>query len=221
MSEKKDKHKKKPPSWEEKPLGIRLSREAWLQLEELSKYMGGKKEAIEYLLGLAMKYRMWEAGWRKYVIDDIVQNLELKSQYLKDLSVFKLEIEAELKKKFKLINWKWELVKEYLKTLTNEEKRKWIENTLGYIGEGVDLEKLATEMDLVKIDGKLRFVRLVNGKPQIGDKEIVRCEEGWHIRNNVCECKRWAECEIRKQERLDYQLKREMAKLEERKKSII
>ena len=221
MSEKEGKHKMGEDRHKDKVIGIRVDSETERLFEELSKYFGGKKEALRFLVEMGLKYRMWEAGWRKYVIDDIVMNLELKSQYLKDLSVFKLEIEAELKKKFKLINWKWELVKEYLKTLTNEEKRKWIENTLGYIGEGVDLEKLATEMDLVKIDGKLRFVKLINGKPQIGDKEIVRCEEGWHIRNNVCECKRWAECEIRKQERLDYQLKREMAKLEERKKPII
>jgi len=210
--------KKKPPSWSDRPLGVRLSKEAWFQLEELSKYIGGKKETLEFLLALGMKYRVWEAGWRKYVIDDIVQNLELRSQYLKELSVFRAEIEAEVWRGLKVSDWKWRLIERYLNTLSKEEQRRWIENTLGYIAEGVDLEELIKALETVKVDGKLRFVKMVDGKPQIGDKELVRCDEGWHIKNNICECKRWAECELRKQERLDYQLKQEMAKLEERKK---
>jgi len=92
--------------------GFRISQEAVLKIAEFAKYLGtGEGESLEYLIAIAHRYRLWEPSWKKYVIDDVVLNAELRAKYAKELTVFKAEIQAEIEKQMKALNWKWELLK--------------------------------------------------------------------------------------------------------------
>jgi len=203
--------------------GIRLKERVIKNLEDFSRLLNlGEGESVEYLIGLAMKYKMWQSNWRKYVIDDVVQNLELRKEYAKDLEVFKAELSLEMEKQSKLLNWKWELLKMYLKDLEPEERRRWIEGALGYVAEGSKMEELLMGLEVVKIDGKVRMLKLRDGIPILPESpniQVVRCPEGWHVKGKVCACRRWRECEIRLEERVEYKAELELGRFQRVKKS--
>jgi len=203
--------------------GIRLKERVIKNLEDFSKLLNlGEGESVEYLIGLALKYKMWQPNWRKNVIDDIVQNLELRKEYAKDLEVFKAELSLEMEKQSKLLNWKWELLKMYLKDLDQEGRRRWIEGALGYIAEGSKMEELLMGLEVVRIDGKVRMLKLRDGIPILPESpniQVIRCPEGWHIKGKVCDCRRWRECEIRLEERVEYKAELELGRFQRVKKS--
>jgi len=203
--------------------GLRLKGKVIKQLEEFSKLLGlGEGESMEYLIGLAFKYRMYEVNWKKHVLDDIIANLELRKEYSKDLEVFKAELSLEMEKQSKLLNWKWELLKMYLKDLDPEERKRWIEGALGYIGEGAKVEELLMGLEVVKVDGKVRMLKMKDGIPILPESpnvQLIKCPEGYHVKGRLCNCRAWRECSIRMEERVEYKAEIELGKFQRLKKS--
>jgi len=203
--------------------GIRLRQRVIKQLEEFARLLGlGEGESVEYLIGLAMKYRFHEPNWRKNVLNDVVQNMELRKEYAKDLEIFRAELGLEMEKQSKLLNWKWELLKMYLKDMDPEERRRWIEGALGYVAEGSKMEELLMGLEVVKIDGKVRMLKMKDGIPILPESpnvQIMTCPEGYHIRGKMCDCRKWKECSIRLEERVEYKAEIELGRFQRVKKS--
>lgn len=204
------KPEKKPPSWDEKPLGVRLSVERRSQLEALAVKAGKSlKEYLEELVDIAHAFDIPLEGWKKRVLHDILDNLELRKEYQKDLAQFGVELRKEASKELKAMELLKSLLFKYLDTLEIGERRQLLEQTLSgiLVGGSIDIASLANYR-MVKVNGRLTLVKFNEaGKPETSLK-LIPCEEGYHIPDTSCKCNKWRECKLRINERVEYKLKK-------------
>jgi len=174
---------------------IRLDADTKKRLEEMAeKYGISKNEIINYLINLAYENKLLEENWKEYILGEKLE--EYKAKIEEDL---RKDLEKE---KFKTrMDFKYLMLKEYIKVLPEQERREFLEEHLPELNLPDFIDRLG-EMELVKVDGKPKLVRMVDGVPvlNVAPERLVRCMEGWHIRGNYCKCKNWKTCNIRLEE---------------------
>jgi len=163
-------------------------------------------DVVKHLTKLCLKYKMLEKNWIDNVVEDVIKDFERK------LEEHKRKLEEELQNRINIekhkvkLKIKHDLLMHYVKCLDVEERKEFIERLLGDINDPEFLENL-DQMEVFIIDGKRKLVKSVDGKPDIPG--IIKCPRGWHIPNNFCNCDRWRDCEIRREEYITYKMRKE------------
>lgn len=161
-------------------------------LNDLSSRYGIKSSTIlGHLIDYCIKYGMLDDGWETKLAEK-----EL-AEYLKDADLdFRKKVEImNIKAR---INAQMMVFKNWLAILGPTEKRQFLENVMG-ANRGEDfLEKLAN-YQMFLIDGVKRlYPPDTDGYPIISYTQkgaLIKCVRGYHIKNNRCDCRYWAECE--------------------------
>jgi len=187
--------------------GIKVSPLIKAQAERLAEQYNIKlSDVIEYLIPLCVQYRLLEPDWKDVIVKEYRESEQFKQDLQKELIEFRKQIEKEAKREDKAYHFKVFLVKQYLETLSEADKKAWLESVLPELRTGVSLDSILGNFELVKIDGKPKLARLTNGIPELTDvkaEDIVKCDAGYHVRYRKCDCPKWRECKIREEERVE------------------
>jgi len=171
-------------------------------MELVTKYKLGVKEIVSYLVNLAFKHRLLEPDWKRYILEDSLEKYKAELEQ-------EVKIDLERQKFRERMRFKYLMVKSYLELLDTKERRLFIEDIMVDIRDPAFLDKLG-EMEVVVVDGKRKLVRVSDGKPvfSVSQDRVLECEVGYHIKGNLCDCRRWRECPIRLGEYAEWKAKK-------------
>lgn len=152
-------------------------------------------DAVDYLVGLAETYDLFEADWKDRLVEDQVADFKKKMDEKKDARLESEKIKTSLK-------IKRDLLLKYIDRLDKKDGLEFIESVMGEIKDPNFLDSLA-DMDVVIVDGKRRLIKMKDGAPvfpNIDPDKIVTCGVGYHVIDAFCSCPKWRDCDIRKEE---------------------
>lgn len=178
--------------------GFKLKPEYHELIESLSERLNfTQAEIIEKAIDNFVKYEMWNEGWEKRLADNFVDRIEVVKEAKKDVKAESSKFEIEKLKFEKLASHYSQLkvwaIREYANQLEGEEKKAFLKDFIN-----LSLEEIL-EREIVLINGKPKLVKVENGKPVIPNVELIKCYEGWYIKNSdYCNCRRWRDCLIKK-----------------------
>jgi hypothetical protein len=160
---------------------------------------------VSTLIDLCSEYGLLEPDWKKQLVERFSDESKKKLEN-------KLDVDLEKEKAKTRLRIKRDLIKSYLGSLDDAERREFIINVLGDLQDANWLDQLG-DYELVYLDGKKKLVRMKNGHPvfpHVKRDEIVVCAVGYHVKNNFCECKKWRECDVRVDEYAEYKVRRHL-----------
>jgi len=171
-------------------------------MELVGRYKLGVKEIVSYLVNLAIKYRLLESDWKKYILEDSLEKYKLELEQ-------EAKIDLEKQKFRERMRFKYLMVKSYLQLLNLKERKTFIEDVMVDIKDPAFLDKLG-EMEVVIVNGKRKLTRFSDGKPifNVSEDRVLECEVGYHIKGSLCDCRKWRECPIRMDEYAEWKAKR-------------
>jgi hypothetical protein len=150
---------------------------------------------LGYFCDLAEKYDLLNPDWFENAVKERVEEeLEKKTSSISE--------KAELENMKALNRAKNKAFSEYIKVLKPENRKKFLESILGNPDEM--LESMHN-YKVFYIDGTERWLKFDQEfKPVLEGVSLISCIVGYHIKGNFCECRKWNQCHIRKEEYLIY-----------------
>lgn len=197
-----------------KPYAVRLN-EAGDTVERLSKtYHIEIPIIIRTLIGMAETYHLLEPNWQDLIIKDTIEQYQTK----KDID-FNNEMKLiDLREAFKLKGRQFELAKqflrEYIKTLSEEEKKRFFDEKLhlNKVYRGEDPNALP----FIDANSGKRYVSINYKRTEIfewkGNQPVfpfnadrmVECATGYHTLGSWCSgCPKLADCPTIREERFN------------------
>lgn len=192
---------------------LRLEPEISETLDNLCrKYAEDKSQIIRKLILMAQENSLLEPNWRDLVIKDEL-DLYAKKETIRLKGEFMLhDLREGSKEKDRQLQTKLALLKEYMKTRTESEKRDIFDRNLrlGRSLNGEEVQALPSKLDNgyeVYINCKRVVVKelLKDGSPKLeyNQDRLVRCETGFHTKDSWCSsCEEITNCPIIREERL-------------------
>jgi len=170
-----------------------------------------KKFVVEYLINLCVTYEFLENDWIDRLLKDQVTS---KIEDFKEKFDYEVAVKLAIIKQGQVFKTRFMMLSKYIDIKKKQDPDgtiSLIEDKMNFQTDENLLENM-TEMGIIKIDGKTRYKPLdKNGLPILGphekSKEIIRCEEGFHTRNNLCtNCRKQRYCPIHNAEHGQRQL---------------
>jgi hypothetical protein len=155
------------------------------------------KDIVSYLFDIQRKYNILDPDWMEPIVNERVQNIL-------DKQTSNLSEKLELEKQKQVYRTKHEAFKLYVKSLDKDKRKMFLEKILGDINSDRFMDSMHNSK-IFKIDGIERWLDYDDDfKPVLGEIDLIPCITGYHIKGNYCDCKKWAQCEIRQEEYLAY-----------------
>jgi len=199
-----------------KPKTFRLEEDKLERLEMLAeKFKLSQADILEYLVSLCHSEGLLENNWQDKIISD---HLDVKFQIMEKQHKHNLHLRDTIeasRDKDRNLRKNMFLMKEFLKTRTAQEKKKYFDNEINEIkllrGENPNALPYRRESDkgffTVRINNKELQVQELNEdnfpKIQFNQDRLVRCNRGFHTKETWCHaCDLIATCLTVRQERI-------------------
>jgi len=169
------------------------------KLRELSEKLNMAQGVIVgYLIDLNEKYDFFQENWLDKITEEKYSET-LDRRYDEERRALNIATHKTV------LSTKKSLVIEYVRALTREEKKAFLESVLTGISDPKqNFLDTVVNYQLFMVDGKMRGCQPdPTGKPiipGIDSQNIVACQRGYHVLGQFCECTIWRECPLRSKE---------------------